>query len=95
MARYICTWEPVPAAWPSDIKDRRELAKQLMTEVKKGMQDGWIKDWGAYIGGNGYWIFEGSNGKEIRKKMTPYNQYFTFNVQEVLSVDDMLGMMET
>ena len=88
----MCTWESNPAAWPSDIKERMELAKRLMNEAKKGTEDGWVKDWGHYMGGGGYWILEGSNSQEVMKKMSPYSQYFKFYVQEALSLDEMLEL---
>ena len=93
MGRYMCTWEPQPAGWPSDINERRELSKKLMKEAKQGMEDGWVKDWATYVGGKGYWILEGSSGKEVRNKMAPYMQYFVFNVQEVLSLEEALELM--
>ena len=92
MARYMCTWETRYAAWPTDIQERMGLAKQLLNDVKTGMEEGWIKDWGHYMGGNGYWILEGNDSKEVVKKMTPYSPYFTFYVQEVLTVDDTLAL---
>ena len=93
MAKYLCTWEPIIERWPSDAKGRMQLGIQLMNQVKKGMQDGWVKDWGAYIGGNGQWILEGE-GKEVKQNLTPFNPYFYFDVQEGISLDDMLEMYE-
>jgi hypothetical protein len=89
MANYLVMWETVPGKWPVDPKERAELTTTTRKMVSQDIKDGITTSWGQFIGGGkGYSVLHG-NGPDLFKWLRRYNPYFTFNVQEILSLDEV------
>ena len=93
MGKYLLLWQLDPARVPVDPKERAKAWSGLMGMVKKDLEKGMSKDWGAFIGeGSGYAIAEGSE-TEVSIMMQQYSPYVQFETHPIMSVsqtDDML-----
>ena len=57
--------------------------------VQQNINKGWIKSWGAYLTGNkGYGVWECSPA-DLYKEIQKHSPYFTCEVHEVLSLDEL------
>jgi hypothetical protein len=73
---------------PTDPKEVEAIGSKLMGIIRQSMKEGKTKDFGFFLGGpRGYMIVEGS-ALEIVQLTQKYAPYLSFNVQEVLSLDD-------
>ena len=98
MSKYLVTFEIDRSNLPSDRQERSALHIKMLEAMKQTLEEGQMNDWGAFVGGGkGYAIVDG-DAIEVFKNLTPYAPYVTFNVQEVLSVDEVIeaikAMME-
>lgn len=90
MAKYFMTWEANESLLPTDPKEKGALVLKLAEMTKQTMKEGKVKDWGTFLGGaKGYVIAEGS-ALEIFQEAEKFAPYVSFNVQEVLSIDDLM-----
>jgi len=95
MSKYLITWEADESIWPADLKEQGALASKLGEMVKQSMKEGKTLDWGIFIGGDkGYSVGEG-NAVDLYKDLQRYHPYINFNVQEVLSIDEVLEVMKS
>ena len=95
MAKYLITWESDMSRVPTDPKERAAMRMKMLEMTKQNLKEGKISDWGIFLGGfRGYAIGQGS-ATDMAIGMTQYAPYVTFNVQEVLSVDEMLEAMKS
>ena len=98
MSKYLVTWESDTSKLPSNRQERGALFIKMLEATKQTLEESQINDWGQFIGGGkGYGIFDG-DAVEVFKNLQQYAPYVTFNVQEVLSVDEVIeavkAMME-
>jgi len=90
MAKYLITWESDMSKVPTDPKERVAMRMKMLEMTKQNLKEGKISDWGIFLGGyKGYAIGEG-NAIDMAIGTAQFSPYVTFNVQEVLSVDEML-----
>ena len=95
MSKYLITWEADESLWPTDPKEQNALVSKLAEMVKQGMKEGKTSDWGIFVGGDkGYSVDEG-NALDLYKDLQQYHPYINFNVQEVLSIDEVLEAMKS
>ena len=90
MAKYFMTWEVNQSLMPTDPKELAATVIKMGEMVKQGMKEGRTTDWGIFVdGAKGYSVGEAS-ALDLYKNLQMYAPYIKFNVQEVLSIDDVL-----
>jgi hypothetical protein len=90
MSKYLVFWNVDINMLPTDTKERAAIAVKLDEMVKQEITEGKVSDWGVFIGGdNGYAVMEG-NSADIYKDCYRYRPYVTFDIQEVLTIDQAL-----
>ena len=95
MAKYLITWESDMSRVPTDPKERAAMRMKMLEMTKQNLKEGKISDWGIFLGGfKGYAIGQGS-AIDMAIGTAQFSPYVTFNVQEVLSVDEMLEAMKS
>ena len=95
MAKYLITWESNMSMMPTDPKEQAAMRMKLLEMTKQNLKEGKISDWGIFLGGyKGYAIGQGS-ATDMAIGTAQFSPYVTFNVQEVLSVDEMLEAMKS
>ena len=95
MSKYLITWEADESIWPTDLKEQGALAGKLGEMVKQSMKEGKTSDWGIFVGGDrGYSVGEGK-AVDLYRDLQRYHPYINFNVQEVLSIDEVLEAMKS
>jgi len=95
MSKYLITWEADESIWPTAPKEQGALVSKLGDMVKQSMKEGKTHDWGIFVGGDkGYSVGEG-NALDLYKDLQRYHPYINFNVQEVLSIDEVLEAMKS
>ena len=86
MGKYLVLWEIDRSRVPIDAKERGTTWGLFMEMVKKDIQAGRTKDWGAFVGEtNGYAIDEGTE-VEIGNTLMQYAPYVNFKVHPIASV---------
>jgi hypothetical protein len=94
MAKYHFYWRLNEARIPVDMKERGGGWSLLMAMVKKDMESGLMKDWGAFTSeGQGYCVVEGSN-VEIMKMTEQYVPYVAFEIKPVASADEVNELIQ-
>ena len=98
MGKYLVTWEADMSRFPADLKERAGMVFSLAGMTKQLIEEGKTSDWGIFIQGTaGYSIREGDS-LELFQDLQKFSPYINFDVQEVLSVDNVLeaakAMME-
>ena len=95
MAKYLITWESDVSRMPTDHKERAAMRMKMLEITKRNLKEGKLSDWGVFLGGyKGYAIGQGS-AIDMAIGMARFSPYVTFNVQEVLSVDEMLEAVKS
>jgi hypothetical protein len=90
MSKYLILWYVDGNTMPDTSSERASLAIKLDEMVKQEITEGKIKDWGVFIGGDsGYAVMDG-NGVDIYRDCYRYRPHITFEVHEVLSIDQAL-----
>ena len=93
MARYLLFWEIDAHRMPTDPKERGKAWSALMHTVRRDLEKGILKDWGATPGeGRGYSIVEGSETEIslMTQQYVPQVRFKTFPVMTVAQTDAML-----
>ena len=93
MGKYLLLWQLNPAHVPVNPKERATGWSALMAMVKKDLEKGISKDWGAFIGeGKGYAIAEGSEIEVsmMTQQYTPYVQFETHPIMSMSQVENMI-----
>lgn len=95
MGKFLITWETNQKRMPADPKELGVTVTKMVEMVKQSMKEGTLKDWGVFVGGaKGYAIGEGK-ALDIYQELQKYYPYISFNVQEVLSTDDVLNTIKS
>ena len=95
MSKYLITWEADESMWPTDPKEQGALGIKLAEMVKQSTKEGKTSDWGIFVGGDkGYSVGEG-NALDLYRDLQRYHPYINFNVQEVLSIDELLEVWKS
>ena len=91
---YLISWEADISQFPSDPEERVKLIISMAERVKKDVESGDTKMWGISAGGgHGFSVTE-NNPKEIYAVLSTYTPYIQFDVQPMLSVDEMIDVMK-
>lgn len=80
-----------------DLTPRSEwvLNAKYLEMTKQDMEDGKINDWGSYVGrGAGYAVCEG-NRLDVYKNIQHYAIYYIFTAHEMLSIDEVTGVIKS
>ena len=89
MSKYLVTWEIDTSKMPVDTQERVAVIMQLIETTKASIADGRTADWGQFVGGyKGYGISE-KDATETFKNIQQFAPYVRFDVQEVLSIDQV------
>jgi len=93
MARLMLFWELDVNRIPEDPKTRATAWNQLLGAVKQDMEQGIMKQWGAFIGENaGYCVVEGNeiDISALLQRYVPHAKFKTHPVLTVHETEDML-----
>jgi len=97
MGKYLVLWEVVQTQIPIDPKERGEGWGILMAMVRKDIEKGIIKDWGAFVGEKGgYHVAEGTE-LEVMNQLQQYVPFCTFKVHPIATeslVNDMIKALQ-
>jgi len=89
MSRYLVICESNPSQMPADQKEVVKIISDAKEWVNQNIKKGMITSWGAFMtGGKGYAVFEG-NAPEVYKEVNKFIPYFTVEIHEVLSIDEL------
>ena len=94
MAKYHIVWKVDMSRFPADPKDIMAFNMKMLDMIKKAMaESGTVaSDWGCFMGGTkGYAIGEG-DAAAVAKAMWQFQPYYKFKVQQVFSVDEVIGI---
>ena len=95
MAKYLITWESDMSRVSTDPQEQAAMSMKMMEMTKEILKEGKLLDWGVFLGGfKGYAIGQGS-ASEMAIGMARFAPYINFDVQEVLSVDEMMEAMKS
>ena len=96
MGKYLVLWEVDQGRVPVDAKERGAAWGLMMEIVKKDIQAGISKDWGAFVGEiNGYAVAEGTEAEVANMLMqyTPYVSFETHPIASVAQIGDIIKKM--
>jgi hypothetical protein len=95
MGKYLALWEIDQTRIPVDPKERGAGWSALMVMVRKNLEIGLTKDWGAFVGeASGYAIYEGTE-LEVMNAIQQYIPFASFQVHPIASVDQVSEMIES
>jgi hypothetical protein len=93
MPKYFMTWEIDPNKIPISREERAAAWGPMMDMVKQGIKDGYVKDWGAFVGeSGGYSIAEGTE-VEIATFNQQWIPFVSFKVHPIATVKDVEKMI--
>jgi len=94
MGKYLVLWEIDRSRIPVDARERGAAWTLLLDMVKKDIQAGLTKEWGAFVGEvNGFTISEGTE-VEIGTALMQYAPYVSFKVHPVASVAQVADIIK-
>lgn len=94
MGRYFVFWEVDQAKIPIDRKERGTGWAFLMAMIRKDIEKGIMKDWGAFLGeSNGYGVLEGTE-VEVMKSLQQYVPFVIFESHPVASENQVNEMIK-
>jgi len=94
MGTYLMLWQLDSARVPVDPKERGAAWSAMMEMVKKDLEKGILKDWGAFVGeGRGFGIMEGTE-TEISINLQRYSPYVHFETHPIMSVSQVGEMLK-
>ena len=89
MSRYLVSWEANSSRWPTDQKEIASMVEQFTGMTKQNLKEGKMTSFGEFVGGGkGYAIVEG-NAADVYKDLMKAFPYFTFEVKEVITVEEV------
>lgn len=94
MGKYLTLWELDLSRVPEDPKEQLELFTKLQDLTKEDKENGPIKDFGMFLGGDsGYTIEEGTE-EEVAMCAMRYCPFVKCNVQPVISTEQIDKIMK-
>ena len=97
MAKYHLMWEADVSKFPTDPKELMEWEMKTLESIKQALKDSGTvaSDWGCFLSGNrGYAIGEG-DAAAVAKAMWQFTPYYKFEVQQVLSIDEVIDITKS
>jgi hypothetical protein len=89
MGRYLVLWEIDKTHIPADPKERAAGWAVLMEMVKKDIEKGIIKEWGAFVGQHrGFDVVEGTE-VEVANMIQQYVPYIDVKLHSIASVSQV------
>ena len=98
MGKYLLLWELSKDKIPVDPKERGAGWQILMATVKRDMEKGVLKDWGAFPSeGRGYCIVEGTTLEvmQMTEQYVPFVAFKTRPISSALEVDQLIEHLAT
>jgi hypothetical protein len=93
MGKYFMIWKIDENKVPISREERAAAWKPMIDMVKQGIEDGRIKEWGAFVGDmKGYSIAEGTE-VEIASFNQNWVPFVSFEVHPVATVSDVEEMI--
>jgi hypothetical protein len=94
MAKYLMIWELDASKIPIGREDRAAAWTPMVAMVEQGIKDGYIKDWGIFVGeSRGYSIAEGTEA-EIALFNQQWVPFVDFKVHPVATIKDIRKVIE-
>lgn len=94
MGKYLILWEVDWTKIPIDRKERGIGWNGLLTLIRKNMQEGITKDWGAFVGETkGYSIMEASE-VELGKTLQSYVPFTKFDIKAIATLDQVQQVID-
>jgi hypothetical protein len=96
MGKYLVLWEIDRSRVPVDAKERGSAWGLMVEMVKKDLQGGTSKDWGAFVGEtSGYAVAEGTEVEvgNLLMQYAPYVSFKTHPIASVAQVGDIIKKM--
>ncbi|MFX0019462.1 MAG: hypothetical protein ACFFAK_17800 [Promethearchaeota archaeon] len=94
MGKYLVLWEIDWSKIPLDRKERGMGWNGLLALVKRDIEQGVTKDWGAFVGEvKGYSIIEASEG-ELGILLQKYVPFTKFEVKAIATVDHVQEVID-
>ena len=89
MPKYLIMWEVDPNKAPVDPKERGALWAGMVEMIKQEMKDGITVDWGCFTGEARGYSIGNNDALNLSKELQQYYPFVTFDVHQVMSVDDI------
>ncbi len=94
MGKFHLFWRLNETTLPVDAKERGGGWGLLMAMIKQDMDNGLVKDWGAFTSeGRGYCIVEGTT-LDVMKMTEQYNPYVFFEVKPVSPFEEVNELIQ-
>ena len=95
MGRYLVLWEADESKIPI-APEERKIGWQMATEmVEQHMQDGLVKDYGAFVGQPNGFIIADATRDEIINMTIKFMPFFRFKVIPLASIDQIKEVIKT
>jgi hypothetical protein len=94
MGRYLVLWEVDRTRIPVDPRERGRGWAELMGSVRKHIEQGLFKSWGAFVGEeSGYIVCEGDE-VDLMKALQKYVPFVRFKLRPLASEEQINRMIE-
>lgn len=95
MAKYLLNWSIETTRMPNAPAEIAQGWKMLAALVKKDLETGKLKDWGAVPGQRtGYCVIEG-NEMDLMHFTMQYAPFVAFTVSPVSGIDEVMEFLNT
>ncbi len=89
MSKYLVIWESNSSQMAANPEEAAKIMAGAGEWVQQNIDKGMIKSWGAYLTvTKGYSVWE-CNPVDLYKEIQKFTPYFTCEIHEVLSVDEL------
>ncbi len=98
MGKYLALWEIDKTKIPISQKERGEGWMALMSLVRQDLEQGIVKDWGAFVGGlKGYFVAEATEVEigYLTQQYVPFVFFEVYPISSVSQVDDVISALST
>ena len=89
MAKYLILWEMANDRLPAEQKEAMALVMKQIEMTKQGLATGQLTDWGIFPGANGGFALSEGDAAAVMIGCQQFAPYCTFNIQQVLSLDEV------
>ena len=95
MGNYLVLWELNNSLAPIDAKERGALWLAMTETVKQDLAEGRDSDWGCFVGETKGYSIGTQSEKDLAKTLQQFYPYVTFEVHQVLTVDEMAEVIKS
>ncbi len=95
MPKFLTLWEVDNSQMPTDPNEIGALLGKQIEITKKMLDEGQIKDWGIFAGGDaGYAIGDGTEDEMLKLTM-PFMPFIKFHIHPIVSIDKVAEMIKS